>query len=231
MDSVPQWELEADYIETCNRDFGCPCNFNGLPTGGRCEAIVGYHSRSGNFGGVRLDGLDFVMVSSWLGAIHEGNGTVRIYVTERATPDQRAALTEIVYGRAGGNGPFAVFAGTFSRAFGPDFVPVEMRVEGKRSGFAVPGVLEARVTPHVDPVSHKEADVQMVLPHGFIWKRAHVVKPPRCVSRVPRSTSATRERTRSFRWLTTRVHRDWPSTMARITRRDREGARSAGMHA
>ncbi len=176
MDSVPRWELEADYIETCNCDFGCPCNFNGFPTGGRCEAIVGYHVRSGNFGGVILDGLDFILVSSWPGAIHEGNGTARVYITDRAAPEQRAALTKIVYGRAGGNGPFVIFASTFSRVFEAEFVPIEMRVEGKRGGFAVPGVLEARVTPHVDPVSHKETDVQIVLPHGFIWKRADAVK-------------------------------------------------------
>ena len=176
MDSDAGWRLEADYIETCNCDFGCPCNFNGIPTGGRCEAIVGYHVRSGSFGGVMLDGLDFVLASSWPGAIHEGNGTARVYITDRATPEQRAALTEIVYGRAGGNGPFAIFAATFSRAFEPEFVPIEMRVDGKRSRFSVPGVLEAQVTPHVDPVSGKEADVQMVLPQGFIWKRADAVK-------------------------------------------------------
>ncbi len=176
MDSVPRWELEADYIETCNCDFGCPCNFDGFPTDGRCEALVAYHIRSGNFGGVLLDGLDFILAYSWPGAIHEGNGTVQIYVTDRATPEQRVALTEIAYGRAGGNGAFAIFADTFSRVLEPEFVPVEMRLEGKRSGFAVRGILEARVTPHVDPVSGKEADVQMVLPQGFIWKRAHAVK-------------------------------------------------------
>ncbi len=176
MDSLPRWQLEADYIETCNCDFGCPCNFNGIPTGARCQAIVGYHVRSGNFGGVILDGLDFISASSWPGAIHEGNGTARFYITDRATPEQRAALTEITYGRAGGNGPFAIFAGTYSNFLEPEFVPIEMRVEGKRSAFAVPGVLEAQVTPHVDPVSGKEVDVQMLLPSGFIWQRAHAVR-------------------------------------------------------
>jgi hypothetical protein len=30
----PKWYFIADYVETCNCDYGCPCNFNGfLPTG------------------------------------------------------------------------------------------------------------------------------------------------------------------------------------------------------
>ena len=32
--------MKADYVETCNCDFGCPCNFNGFPTYGYCRALV-----------------------------------------------------------------------------------------------------------------------------------------------------------------------------------------------
>lgn len=31
-DSIPQWNMKSDYVETCNCDFGCPCNFSGFPT-------------------------------------------------------------------------------------------------------------------------------------------------------------------------------------------------------
>ena len=51
-----------------------------------------------------------------------------------------------------------------------------MNVDGRHSGFAVPGVLEAKLTPHVDPVSGKDNDVRISLPNGFIWKTAHAVK-------------------------------------------------------
>ena len=23
---IPSWHLKADYVETCNCDYGCPCN-------------------------------------------------------------------------------------------------------------------------------------------------------------------------------------------------------------
>jgi hypothetical protein len=51
-----------------------------------------------------------------------------------------------------------------------------MHVDGKRSRFSVPGVLEASLTPHVDPISGNEQDVQLHLPNGFIWKTAHAAK-------------------------------------------------------
>jgi hypothetical protein len=163
-------------MESCNCDFGCPCNFNGFPSGGRCEALVGYHIRQGHYGAVSLDGLDFIQALSWPRAIHEGNGTGLLYIAERASADQRAALVEIGYGRAGGNGPFAIFATTFRQTLAPQFVPIEMTVDGKRSHFAVRDLLEVRLTPHLDPVSGAEQDVQINLPSGFIWKTAQAVK-------------------------------------------------------
>ena len=46
-------------------------------------------------------------------AIHEGNGTAQLFVTNKADQEQRQALTNIVSGQAKGDGPFALFAGTF----------------------------------------------------------------------------------------------------------------------
>ncbi len=93
--STPSWFFECDYIESCNCDFGCTCNFSGIPTGGRCEALVGYHVRKGNFGNVSLDGLDFIYAASWPRAIHQGHGTLRVYITDRASQPQREAIAEI----------------------------------------------------------------------------------------------------------------------------------------
>jgi len=170
------WRIHADYMESCNCDFGCPCNFSGFPSNGRCETLVGYHIRDGYYGEVKLDGLDFIQTASWPRAIHEGNGTGGAYITERATPEQRTALVEIVYGRAGGSGSFAVFATTFRQVLDPCFVRIDMTVDGKRSRFAVPGILEVHLTPHIDPVSGKEQDVELRLPNGFIWQAAQGVK-------------------------------------------------------
>lgn len=174
--AIPKWQIEADYMETCNCNFGCPCNFSGFPTGGRCEALVGFHIRKGNYGDVVLDGLDFVQAVSWPRAIHQGDGTQCVYITDRASEEQRAALTEIVYGRAGGTGCFSVFAQTFRYVNPPEFVPIEMHVDGKRGSFAIPGVLQVQMASHVDPVTGKDQEVQVNVPNGFIFKTAEAAK-------------------------------------------------------
>lgn len=79
---IPTWNLRADYVETCNCDYGCPCNFNGFPNDIFCRALVLYHIRDGNFGKVKLDSLDVITAMSWPKAIHEGNGTAIVYYKE-----------------------------------------------------------------------------------------------------------------------------------------------------
>jgi hypothetical protein len=120
--------------------------------------------------------LDFIYAASWPRAIHQGNGTMRVYISDRASAEQRQAIAEIAYGRAKGNGPFAVFASTMRYVLDPESVPIEMRVDGKRSRFAVPGVLEVELTPHIDPTSGKEHEVRVGLPNGFIFKNAQAIK-------------------------------------------------------
>lgn len=176
MPEIPPWRLEADYMESCNCEFGCPCNFGGFPTDGHCEALVGHHVRTGHYGAVRLDGLDFIMAFAWPKAIHEGNGTARVFITDRASQEQRHALTEIAYGRAAGTGYFKAFAPTFRYVLDPEFVPIEMHVDSIRSRFSVPGVLDVALAPHLNPVSGEEHDVQVHIPKGFIWQTARAVK-------------------------------------------------------
>jgi hypothetical protein len=66
---IPNGNMKADY-ETCNCDYGCPCNFSGFPTYGNCRTLVLFHIRSGSYGDTKLDGLDFIVAESWPKAIH-----------------------------------------------------------------------------------------------------------------------------------------------------------------
>src|ERR687897_1879040 len=93
--SISKWHLKADYVETCNCDFGCPCNFNGFPTNGFCRALTLYHIQVGNYGDVKLDNLDVVTAFSWPKAIHEGNGTVPLFITRNSNEQQRSSVITI----------------------------------------------------------------------------------------------------------------------------------------
>jgi hypothetical protein len=173
---IPKWNIKADYVETCNCDYGCPCNFNGFPTYGFCRALVLYHIRSGSYGSVKLDGVDVIFAASWPKAIHEGNGTSQLYVSKKATADQRNAVLEIFSGKAKGEGPFAIFASTMKYVLEPQFVDIVAKIDGKRSSFSVPGVMDVQVEGFKNPVTGEEQDTKIELPKGFIWKVADAAK-------------------------------------------------------
>jgi hypothetical protein len=175
-DKIERWKLVTDYVETCNCNFGCPCNFSGYPTDGYCEAIVGYHIRDGNYGRTKLGGIDVIYVAVWPKAIHQGGGTLRLYVSESATQPQREAIVRIFRGLAKGNGPFELFAGTMATIEDPVFAPIEFVVDGRRSRFRVPGAVDVAMEPFVNPVSGEEQDVRVNLPKGFIWRSVKAAK-------------------------------------------------------
>src|SRR5437867_8393230 len=96
---IPKWNIKADYVETCNCDYGCLCNFNGFPTYGFCRALVLYSITSGNYGNVKLDGVDVIYTGSWPKAIHEGSGTVQLFISKQATQAQRDAPSKSSVGK------------------------------------------------------------------------------------------------------------------------------------
>jgi len=104
--------MKSDYIETCNCDYGCPCNFSGFPSARFCRTLVLYHIQNGNYGqDNNLDGLNAIYAVSWPKAIHEGNWTMQLFITKKASEQQRQALGNILLGQAKGDGPFVLFAG------------------------------------------------------------------------------------------------------------------------
>jgi hypothetical protein len=171
-----RWKMKVDYVESCNCEFGCPCNFSGYPTDGICEALVGYHIREGRFGTTKLDGLDVIYAVAWPKAIHQGGGTMRLYVSEQASPPQREALVRIFSGQAKGSGPFDIFAGTMATIEDPVFTSIEMHIEGRRSGFRIPNVCEVTLAPHTNPISGDVQDVRVNLPKGFIFRSAQAAR-------------------------------------------------------
>jgi hypothetical protein len=171
-EAIPRWQITIDYVETCNCDFGCPCNFSGFPTDGFCRGIILHHIKYGFFGETNLGGIDVVYIGSWPGAIHEGDGTLKIYVSRDTNEEQRDAVVRIFYGRARGNGPFALLTSTVKYYLEPEFVQVNRVINGKKSSFSVPGTLEVETDSFKNPVTHEESDVSISVPKGFIWREA-----------------------------------------------------------
>jgi hypothetical protein len=169
-----QWAFKGREFINCNCAYGCPCQFNALPTHGNCKFVGGFHIDEGYHGDVRLDGLNFVLVGRWPGPIHEGRGEVVAVVDERATPQQREALLRIITGQDTEPGAtvFQVFSTTFEKVHDPVFASVQfdVDVDARRARVVVPGITETRGEPIVNPVTGKEHRARIDLPDGFEYE-------------------------------------------------------------
>src|SRR5258708_34817933 len=97
--STAKWEFEGSEFTNCNCAYGCPCQFNALPTRGFCEACVGIQIDKGRHGATALDGLRIAGMFRWPGPIHEGNGEAAVVISKSANPAQREALLRILTGQ------------------------------------------------------------------------------------------------------------------------------------
>lgn len=169
------WRIVADETGTCNCAWGCPCQFNALPTHGRCEAIVAVRIREGHYGSTKLDGVTFAAAYWWPGAVHEGNGVVQLAIDERATPEQRRALLNITSGKEGCTF-FEIFAAVVSKALDPIFTRIELTSdrEKRMAELKVPGLGEFRVEPIKNPVTGEDHRALIKLPNGFEYKEAEM---------------------------------------------------------
>jgi hypothetical protein len=107
MDATTTWKVEGSYYEVCNCEAICPCRRLGGAKGGRasydtCDFALSWWIKKGHAGTVDLADMKVVMTGRW---IQEGHvpWSVGLYVDERATAEQKDALTEVFLGRAGGN--------------------------------------------------------------------------------------------------------------------------------
>lgn len=175
MATYTDWRLHGPGVDLCNCNYGCPCQFNAPPTDGKCEAAVGFHIVEGHFGETSLDDLHVACTFAWPGAIHEGNGQCQACIDERASEPQRQALLTILSGQEQEpTALFAIFASTLSTMHEPLFVPVEVLSDrdSLTASIRVPGLIEGKVEPILNPVDGSPHRARMVLPEGFEFGEA-----------------------------------------------------------
>lgn len=172
------WRVRGREFANCNCAYGCPCQFNALPTYGDCRAAIGYQIDEGHFGDVRLDGLRAAALVSWPGAVHEGNGTMLIIIDERADARQREALLKIMTGEETDEMAtmWWVYSAMCPKKLEPLFKPIdfEVDVEARRARLAIPDILETKGEPIRNPVTGAEHRARIDLPHGFEYRIAEM---------------------------------------------------------
>jgi len=164
------WKLLGKVLTACSCDWNCPCNFDELPTMGKCEGGWTWHVEEGAYGDVRLSGLNFSVYANWPGPIHHGNGEAVIFVDEHADDSQRSAIGELVGGTAGG--PWELLAWTWPKVHGPYPVPYDIVLDGVKTKIRCEGSLEIEGGPIRNPVTGTESRPGVVLPDGIVFKAA-----------------------------------------------------------
>ena len=185
MTTLPtKWGFEADFLQACNCDYGCPCEFSAPPTRGFCEGTGAWRVIKGQFGAVPLDGLCVAFAARWPKAIHEGNGTLALFIDERASAAQREALLTICSGQAGGL-PFEILATTITTVLDPVFAPVHFHLDGRNSSVRIGDALNVALEPIKNPMTGEPESVRVVHATGFIFKDAEAVSGKECRVSVP----------------------------------------------
>jgi len=177
-----KWKIEADYLQACSCDYGCPCEFEAPPTQGFCEGMGAWRITRGSYGDVSLDGLGLAFSARWPQAIHLGNGTAVVFIDEKADDRQREALTQIVSGQAGGM-PFEIIVQTLS-SVDIKFVPMQFNVDGQRSSARIGDAASMAFEPVKNPVTGEEEQIRIEHGTGFLFKGADVVSNRECVSKL-----------------------------------------------
>src|SRR6266550_7444780 len=131
--ATPSWSISGQYFETCSCDFVCPCILGQMavrPTKGSCTFAMAMQVERGSFGTVSLDGISFIVLGFTPEAMGKGNWSVGLVIDERASAEQRDAITAIASGAAGG--PMAPLSGLIGKFMGVEAAAIHFERKGPK---------------------------------------------------------------------------------------------------
>src|ERR1051325_877334 len=181
--ATPGWNVSGQYYETCSCDFVCPCvpgQMTVRPSKGSCTFAMAFKIDRGSYGNVSLDSLGFIILGVTPEAMGKGNWSVGLIADERASADQRDAITAIASGAAGA--AMAALSGLIAKFLGVESAPIRVDREGPKWSVQAPklvdmaaegamGINPAGAQPlHLDDTGHPAAD-RFALAHA---SRSHV---------------------------------------------------------
>ena len=129
--TTTSWKVKGQYYETCSCDFVCPClpaQMAVKPTKDSCTFAMAFQIERGSYGAVSLDGLGFIVLGFTPEAMGKGNWSVGLVADERASAEQREAITAIASGAAGG--PMAALSGLIGKFLGVESAPISFERSG-----------------------------------------------------------------------------------------------------
>ncbi|NKZ06888.1 DUF1326 domain-containing protein [Actinomadura latina] len=163
--AIPRWHLIGDWFDVCKCAIPCPCTYAQPPTYGDCDGVLAWHIREGRYGEVALDGLNVLMLGSFVGNVwgEHSDAYAAVFLDERADDSQRAALGKIFGGEAGG-WPAQLVGMLAPEVRGMEFSPITISIDDDLATWSaeVPGRVAARAEALTGPTTPEGARVQTV---------------------------------------------------------------------
>ena len=181
--ATPAWQVSGQYYETCSCDFVCPCILGQMavrPSKGSCTFAMAFQIDRGSYGSVSLGGLGFIILGLTPEAMGKGNWSVGVIADDRASSEQRDAITAIASGSAGG--PIAALSGLVGKFLGVESAPIRFERDGVKwsvqasslvdmAAEGARGINPNQTEPlHLDNTGHPAAD-RFALAHA---SKSHV---------------------------------------------------------
>ncbi len=141
------YRLEGKLLEVCNCRVLCPCWIGEDPDFGTCDTVVAYQFDKGEIDGVDVSGTVLAVVAHIPGNILEGNWRARVYVDERATPEQTEALLQVYTGKLGG--PVADLVQLIGEVVSVERVPITFDVHKGKGTIKVGDAAYAELEPYL----------------------------------------------------------------------------------
>lgn len=139
------WWAEGLLFENCNCTAVCPghIHFSQKCTHEVCRGFWAIRFEAGHAGGADLAGVDVVVVYEAPQVMVDGGWRQRIIVSDRAGPEQRRAVEEIISGNRGG--PWEVLARFVAGVLPTRTAPVRIVDAPGRKRVTVAGLLEGAI--------------------------------------------------------------------------------------
>ena len=176
--SQVDWYVEGPSFGSCNCCYGCPCQFEDLPTHGHCRGFEVLRVDKGHFGEVPLDGVQAALAYAWPGPVFKGHGEMQVIIDERANAQQREALAKVFQGEETAEAAthWWVFRKMSDTVHPTLFKPIayEVDIDARMARVSIPGVLESTGTPIRSPVSGQPHRVRINIPDGIEFEVAEI---------------------------------------------------------
>ena len=139
------YQLEGNLLEVCTCNVLCPCWVGEDPDGGTCDGTLAWHINKGTVNGTDVSDRTIVILCHIPGNILKGNWTVRVYVDDGATPEQKQGLLDVWTGKLGG--PVADLAKLVGEVVAVEDVPITFDIKGAAGTLKIGDAIEAQLEP------------------------------------------------------------------------------------